>query len=88
VLTTLKKIHFDPDSVQEIATVLTTQQVNGDFDAIVNGKDFANLLNWQIRNLCPDIHLTVIYSGNPNLTIDPEVYIFHRVDDYFSITIP
>jgi hypothetical protein len=60
VITTLKKIHANPASVQKIATVLTNQQVNGDFDAVVNGKDFAYLLNWQIPNLCPDIHLTVI----------------------------
>ncbi len=58
----LKAHYFDPDRAGMIANTLLAHEQSGEYNAIVDGQTFADLLTRQIRTVGQDVDLTVEYS--------------------------
>ncbi len=58
----VKQYYFDPVMAQQIAEALLTHEKRGDYDAVVDGEAFADILTRQIRDVSHDMHLEVVYS--------------------------
>lgn len=61
-ITNLREHYVDPDGAWKIADALSTHEKNGDYDAIVSGSMFADLLTSQMRDITGDSDLLMFYS--------------------------
>jgi len=57
------KAHYvDRDVAQKVAQALRAHEKNGDDNAATDGRDFADLLTRQMRDVSHDMHLMMVYS--------------------------
>ncbi len=61
----LKQYYIDPPSAQKMADALLAHEKDGDYDAVTDGRAFADLLTRQLRDVSQDMHLDLIYSQSP-----------------------
>jgi hypothetical protein len=61
----LRKHYIDADVAQKMADALLAHEKNGDDDAMMDGRAFADLLTRQMRDVSHDIYLEVVYSHSP-----------------------
>lgn len=58
----LRKYYVDRENAQKMADALLAHEKRGDDDNVTDGDAFAALLTRQMRDVCPDRHLTLDYS--------------------------
>jgi hypothetical protein len=72
VINNIKQYYFDPRAAREITNVLLAHEKRGEYDSLVDGQAYANLLTRQLRNVSRDMHLEVVYSDDPIPDHPPE----------------
>jgi len=60
----LKQYYFDHDRAEKIADALLAHERAGDYNAVTDGQEFANLLARHLTDASHDLHFTVEYTRN------------------------
>jgi Peptidase family S41/N-terminal domain of Peptidase_S41 in eukaryotic IRBP len=58
----LRQYYFDRDVAQKISDALRAHEKSGAYNAVTEGRTFADLLTWQMRDTSHDMHLIMQYS--------------------------
>jgi hypothetical protein len=87
VIANLRQYEDDRQAVRHIVPTLLNSERAGRYNAITNGRAFADLLNAQMLAASPVTRVVIFYTNVPFTSINP-TSTTHRIDDHFAVSIP